>query len=390
VRLAIYSDFSYRRDGVQVWAELPVVVFLAGLARWLDAVTLVGRLDPGSGPWAYRVPAEVSFAPLPHYASLARPVAALRALASSTARFWRVLDDVDGVWLLGPHPFGVAFALLARLRGRSVALGVRQDLPAYVASRHPGNRALRLAAFALEGVWRLLARGCPVVVVGPDLARRYRRARHLLPAVISLVGESEIAGPAALHARDYSGELRVLSVGRLAEEKNPLLLADVLASLVGTDRRWRLVVCGDGPLLPALAARLEHLGVADHAELRGFVSLADGLAELYRSSHLLLHCSWTEGVPGVLMEASAARLAMVATAVGGVAEAVDGAALLVQPGDSDAAADALRELAGDAGLRDRLTETAAARVREHSREAETARVARFLAARGADSLGSGA
>ena len=378
VRLAIYSDYSYRRNGDELWAERAVVVFLAGLARWLDGVTLVGRLEPEPGEWAYRVPPQVKFAALPHYPSLARPAQAVRALASSVRRFWRVLDEVDGVWLLGPHPFAIAFALLAWCRGRSVTLGVRQDLPAYVSNRHPGRRSLRVAALVLEGVWRLLGRAWPVVVVGPDLARRYQRSRRMLPISISLVGADDIAGSEVLESRDYDGELRVLSVGRLEAEKNPLLLADILGELATGEGRWRLIVCGEGPMATDLRARLESLGVADRAELLGFVSLDNGLADLYRSSHLLLHCSWTEGVPQVLLEASAARLPMVATAVGGVPVAADGTALLVRAGDARAAADALRRLAGDAALRQRLTEVGAGRAREHSLEAETRLVADFL------------
>jgi len=126
-------------------------------------------------------------------------------------------------------------------------------------------------------------------------------------------------------------KLRVLSVGRLDEEKNPLLLADVLANLRDGDSRWRLVVCGEGTLEGALAERLEQRGLADAADLSGYVQLDQGLMELYRSSHALLHVSWTEGVPQVLSEAFAARLPVVATAVGGVAEAVGEAALLIAP-----------------------------------------------------------
>lgn len=378
MRLAIYSDFGYRRDGDQLWAELSVVLFLAGLRPWLDGVTLVGRLDEQPGRWAYAVPPEVEFAGLAHYSSLARPFEAAGALLGSVRRFWRVLDRVDTVWLLGPHPLAIVFALLAWSRRRRVALGVRQDLPAYVANRHPRSRSLQAAAIALEGAWRLLARVCPVVVVGPDLARRYRSARRLLPVTISLVSADDLDGPAALDRRDYDGELRVLSVGRLDAEKNPLLLADVLAALRADDPRWKLAVCGEGSLADELGRRLEALGVAEHAELLGFVSLDQELPALYRASHLLLHCSWTEGVPQVLLEASAARLPMVATAVGGVPEAAEGAALLIPAGDAAAAAQALTRLAGDGALRRALTEVASARAREHSLEAETGRVAAFL------------
>ena len=125
--------------------------------------------------------------PLPWYGSLADPLATGRALLGSMRRFWRVLDDVDGVLLFGPHPTCFAFAALAALRRRRVALGVRQDLPAYTRNRHPERRSIQLIANVLEAGYRLLARACSTVVVGPDLARNYRRARRLLPINVSLI-----------------------------------------------------------------------------------------------------------------------------------------------------------------------------------------------------------
>jgi len=192
------------------------------------------------------------------------------------------------------------------------------------------------------------------------------------------VSERDIANPETTTGRTFDGELRVLSVGRLDEEKNPLLLADVLARLDARQPRWRLVVCGDGPMIENLDARLRALGVRERAELAGYVPIEEGLLDLYRSSHLLLHCSWTEGVPQVLYEAFGQRLPVVATDVGGVRDAAEGAALLVPPGDAEAAATALETLAGDAQLRDRLVASGVARAREDSLEAVTIRVVRFL------------
>jgi len=378
MRLAVYCDYSYRRDDGALWAELAFANFLAALADHFERVTLVGRLDPRAGRWHHAVPADLDFEPLPYYRTLANPAEPARAVIASLRRFWRLLSHVDAVWLLGPHPLAVAFALLATLRGRPVALGVRQDLRLYMRNRHPDARALRLATMALEGCFRLMARRCAVVVVGSGMARRYRNARHLLPISISLVSEHDVAPADATPRRAWDGELQVLSVGRLDAEKNPLLLADVLAHLVRREPRWRLVVCGEGPLRADLDARLRSLGVREHAELVGYVPVEDGLLELYRSSHLLLHCSWTEGVPQVLYEAFAQRLPVVGTDVGGVRDAADGAALLIPPGDAEACADALERLAGNSSLRERLVEAGAARAREHSLEAGTERVARFL------------
>ena len=383
MRLAVYTDYKYRRDDMGVYAEKAFTLFIARLADELDGLVLLGRVDPEPGQWHYRLPDSISFVPLPWYRTLARPLSAAPAMVRSIRRFWRSLDDVDAVWLLGPHLLSIAFLTVAVLRRRRVVLGARQDLPRYVASRHPRRRSLRALAVLLEGAWRVLARRHPIVVVGPDLERRYRHAIAALGIYVSLVDESAIED--AHEGRDYSDELTVLSVGRLEREKNPLLLADVLALLREHDPRWRLVVCGDGPMQEELMERLDRLGMTEYADLRGYVPMDDGLDRFYRECHLFLHVSWTEGMPQVLLEAFAARLPVVATAVGGVAGAAGGCALLVPPGDAPAAAHELAKIAQDRSLRARLTRVAADHARLHTAETETHRVADFLrSATGAD------
>ena len=376
MRLAVYTDYKYRRDATGVYAEKAFTLFIARLADELDGLTLLGRVDPRPGRWHYRLPGSISFVALPWYRTLAEPLQALPAMLRSVRRFWRALDDVDCVWLLGPHLLSIAFLTIATVRRKRVVLGARQDLPRYVASRHPRRRSLRALALLLEGAWRVLARQHPIVVVGPDLERRYRRAIATLGIYVSLVDESAIED--AYETRDYSGELTVLSVGRLEREKNPLLLADVLALLREQDPRWRLVVCGEGPMREELLERLDRLRVGGYADLHGYVPMDDGLDRFYRESHLFLHVSWTEGMPQVLLEAFAARLPVVATAVGGVAHAAGDCALLVPPGDAPAAAYELARIAHDRSLRSRLAGVAVDHARRHTVEAETQRVADFL------------
>jgi glycosyltransferase involved in cell wall biosynthesis len=191
------------------------------------------------------------------------------------------------------------------------------------------------------------------------------------------VSEEDLIDTEAAAARSYGGELTVLSVGRLEGEKNPLLLAEVLARLRERGGPWRLIVCGDGGLRGELAERLRALGVADHAELLGTVDF-DRLRELYREGHALLHVSLTEGVPQVIFEAFAAGLPVVATDVGGVAEAAGDAALLVSPGDAAAAARALERVAKQSPLREQLVRAGLAEARRHTSRAECRRVAAFL------------
>jgi glycosyltransferase involved in cell wall biosynthesis len=168
----------------------------------------------------------------------------------------------------------------------------------------------------------------------------------------------------------------VLSVGRLDREKNPLLLADVIAGL-GED--YTLTVVGDGPMRGSLADRLDEVGAAGRAELKGYVPIDGGLPELYASADVFLHVSWTEGLPQVLFEAFAAGTPVVATDVGGVKAAVGDAVLLIGPGDAQAAIEAVRRVATDAALRERLIRAGAACVRAHTLERESATLVQFLA-----------
>ncbi len=378
MRLLAYTDYIYRREGSAVYAERAFSLFLERVGRELGGLTVLGRLDPRAGPAHYRLADDVTFVALPYYAALVSRSAA-RALPRALARGWRALGDVEAAWLLGPHPFALGFAVMAWARGRRVVLGVRQNTPAYVRSRHPDRRLLHLAADAIDGGYRALARVCPVVVVGPEMGRRYAGSRRCLEIEVSLISDEDMIDARQFRARDYDRELRLLSVGRLEAEKNPLLLADVLAELHAEDARWRLIVCGEGPLREALRARLESLGLGPHADLRGYVPLRPDLLRVYCDSHAFLHVSLTEGVPQVLLEAFATRVPVVATAVGGVPEAVAGAALLVPPRDAAATAVALARIAADPELRERLTSAGAARVADRTLEVEARRVARFIA-----------
>jgi glycosyltransferase involved in cell wall biosynthesis len=377
MRLAVYTDYPYHRRGGKVYAERAFAIFLGRLRPSVERLVVLGRLSPPGGKARYPL-GDAELVELPFYPKASEPLRVVPALARSLRPFWRALDDVDCVWVLGPHPLAIGFALMAAARRRRVVLGVRQDLPTYVRSRHPRRVDLRAMARMLEGAFRLLAVIFPVVVVGPELARKYRHSRAVLEIAVSLVSEAEIIPVDRALQRSYDGELRVLSVGRLEGEKNPLMMADVLARLNREHPRWRLIVCGEGELAEPLDARLAELGQSQHAVLTGYVPFGAELRRLYLDSHVLLHLSWTEGLPQVLLEAFAAGLPVVASDVGGIRAAASEAVMLVPPGDSDAAARHLGGVAADRQLRERMVGAGLAYVRPRTSEAELRRLARFL------------
>src|SRR3954469_7878978 len=150
VRLAAYTDYVYKQRDGQVYAQRAFALFLARLGGEVDSLAITGRLDPEPGESYYRLPDDVEFVPLPHYEALSKPWSALPAMARSLGTFWRLLGRVDAVWLLGPYPLSFAFVLLAAARRKRVFLGVRQDWPTYVRSRHPHSWPLQAIARLME------------------------------------------------------------------------------------------------------------------------------------------------------------------------------------------------------------------------------------------------
>lgn len=174
--------------------------------------------------------------------------------------------------------------------------------------------------------------------------------RHRLP-IVHMGVDSEHFPPAAAERRARApGALRVLFVGRLVTEKGPDVLVEALARL-GLPFVGKIV--GAGPLAEQLHDLITERGLAGQIHLLGGRG-QDELPELYRWADVFCLPSFREGVPVVLMEAMASELPVVTTAVAGIPELVtDGVSgLFVPPGDPDALAAAVRELALDPDRRE--------------------------------------
>ena len=142
-----------------------------------------------------------------------------------------------------------------------------------------------------------------------------------------------------------SDELRLLFLGSLSAEKNPLAAVEV-AEQVGADRPVKLRLVGAGPLEAEIAARVASGSSTTGIELTG--SVADVIPHL-KWANLLLLPSRTEGLPGAVLEAGAAGVPTLAFDVGGTRETmVDGTSgLIVAPGDITAMAEAAGQLAAN-------------------------------------------
>ena len=138
----------------------------------------------------------------------------------------------------------------------------------------------------------------------------------------------------------------VLSVGRIAREKNVELLLEAWSRLGRARGRARLVLVGRGPLSPLLAANAPE-GVELLGQLEG-----DALATAYASADIFAFPSTTETFGNVLLEAMAPGLPSVAARAGGVLEFAEHQrnAWLTEPDDAAALAEGLGRLLSDESL----------------------------------------
>lgn len=143
------------------------------------------------------------------------------------------------------------------------------------------------------------------------------------------------------------------SVGRLVEVKQYHLLIKALAGLIRRGMPVSGVLIGDGPLRSALQAQVQRLGIADRLH---FLGSRDDVPDVLPMLDIFTLCSRSEGMSNTILEAMAAGLPVVATAVGGTPEMVcDGeTGCLVPPQDPQRLEAALLQLLGDAERRQRM------------------------------------
>jgi len=125
--------------------------------------------------------------------------------------------------------------------------------------------------------------------------------------------------------------------------------------------RVQMLIVGSGAQQYALEKLAAALGVDDRVQ---FLGHRTDVPDLLSASDFFVLPSLSEGLPMSILEAMAAGLPIVATAVGGVEELVEAGrqGLIVQPSTPDDLATAIGELSADADLRRRYGESARQRV----------------------------
>lgn len=144
------------------------------------------------------------------------------------------------------------------------------------------------------------------------------------------------------------GAVKLIMVARFDAQKNQRLLLKALASL--KDCSWHMDFVGDGRLLEVSKEYASELGLTDRVS---FLGVRMDVGKLISQADVLLLISNWEGFPLTILEGMRAGLPVIASRVGGVAEAVeDGVTgFLIGREDESGLVEAIRELVDNEALR---------------------------------------
>jgi glycosyltransferase involved in cell wall biosynthesis len=155
----------------------------------------------------------------------------------------------------------------------------------------------------------------------------------------------------------------LLAVAALVPRKGVDVLLAALARLAGEGLRPELWIAGQGPARAGLERQARELGLSERVR---FLGERDDVADLLAACDVFILPSRREGLGVAALEAMAAGRPVVATRVGGLAEAVvhERTGLLVPPEDPAGLAQALARVLRDPALRARLAAGGPARIAE--------------------------
>jgi len=136
---------------------------------------------------------------------------------------------------------------------------------------------------------------------------------------------------------------KIVSVGRLTEQKNQLMLIDAFADFVKENDSYELHIYGEGEFRNVLTSRIAQLKLEDKVFLDGQSS---NIYEDINDAKLFILSSNYEGMPNALLEAMCLGLPCISTKVSGATELIEDGknGYLIEAGNKEQLADKMKEV----------------------------------------------
>ena len=153
---------------------------------------------------------------------------------------------------------------------------------------------------------------------------------------------------------------------RMEELKGPMVLMEAFAIAHEQCDNLALNIAGDGSQRQKIAARAKALNVASRYRYHGVYTHPEECRAFMESLDVFVMPSFSEGTPNSVVEAMACGKPIIASDVGGIPDMIGSdAGILVSPGDVSALAEAMKLLASDPELRQRMGRAAQKRYADY-------------------------
>jgi len=194
-----------------------------------------------------------------------------------------------------------------------------------------------------------------VAALSPTLAQQWSERFPFLPAISVLPLLTDDAYVLKMPAKLGMNGTIFGFAARIEKGKGPFVLADALAQLRQSRDDVLVRLAGTGPAVQDMKARVRELRLNGSWEFVGSYDGAVGCSAFMRTLDVFVLPSFAEGTSKSVIEAMAHGLPIITTTVGGLPDLLTpDAGILVPPGDTAALAGAMRRLASDPALRERM------------------------------------
>jgi glycosyltransferase involved in cell wall biosynthesis len=251
--------------------------------------------------------------------------------------------------------------------------------------RYPQHHKITNRAFLRVGMPLFVRAATHIIAVSQhtahDLNSLYNVSHDKMTVIYEGVDADFQPAPpaqvAAVRARYSPHRPYLLMLGTLEPRKNHRLALTAIAHLKAQGYPHRLVIAGGkGWLFEPISAAVESMGLTNDVLFTGYVPGED-LPGLYSAADALLLPSQYEGFGLPLLEAMACGTPVVCSSASSLPELAGDAALLIDPGDADGLAAAIRQLIDQPDLASTLRQRGLAQARKFTWEATARQTAQL-------------